>query len=411
MMKKRACIIFLVAFMLIQLLSGCAGRSTDPKQPGAPAPAAPDTPAALPSDLPDDPPDDPAGDTTAPDDTWAHDYRPGMENTMSSYRPCYYTIENYSPVIRQDEMLYFVSGGILRKMPVGGSVVNVQGIYDFKDAFINPKEIQVVGDWIYVRYDYDTVIESQFRDYKQGVARISTDGCQTELVVSDMCANDDYSGGNPFVIRGDDIYYTYKNYTQISASQFEFTSGLKRVNMETGEETVLHEQAVGRHNYGMEIAAYTEDTILLRVQTSLSSGDRWLYDYETGALTEAPQIYCNGVDGNCYMYYSQSGDKNHVYRYAPETGYEEELCYSEEFTWSKDNPEWHSVLFADGIMYAATHRGIVAVKDGQRYYVTPDPAGNFNWIGDGYLYYSSGGSFNRILPDGTGWEPVDWYYQ
>ena len=347
------------------------------------------------------------------DTAWDHDYQPGMENTMSSYtRPQRTNIRN---IVRQDQMLYFVSGGILRKMPVGGSVVNVQGIYAFDGAFTNPKEIQVVGDWIYVRYEYSAaVIQNQFRYYQQAVARISTDGFQTELVVCDMAANVENTS-NTFVVLGDVIYYTYNNYVQTSATQFTFYSGLKQYNMSTGEEFVLYEQTVERYDRGLEIAAYTEDTILLGIPTS-SWGDAvyYLYNYDTGAMTEAPQITnYEGfyVDGNCYLTYYHDDDECRLYRYAPETGYEQELYFSEEYSWSTDDPDWNYVLCIDGGVYASTRKGIVAIRDGQRYLLTPDPAVNICWIGDGYIYYECNGGFYRILPDGTGWETVDWYIQ
>lgn len=360
--------------------------------------------------------------TESPDDTWVHDYQPGMENAMSSYtRPQRTNIAKLSPIVRQDQMLYFVSNGILRKMPVGGSVVNVQGIYAFGAAFLNPKEIQVVGDWIYVRYEYSaSVIQNKLLYYQQAVARISTDGSQSELVICDMAANSD-SSSNTFVVRGDDIYYTYTNCVQTSATQFTYYSGLKQRNMSTGEEFVLYEQAVERYDYSLEIAAYTEDTILLGVPTSSwGDADYYLYDYDTGTLTSAPQITCSTqlsnykafyVDGNCYLTYYHDNNECHLYRYAPETGYEQELYFSEEYSWSADDPDWNYVLCVDGGVYASTRKGIVAIRDGQRYLLTPDPAVNIRWIGDGYIYYECNGGFYRILPDGTGWESVDWYIQ
>ena len=90
--------------------------------------------------------EDPAAMET-PSEIWEHDYQPGMENTRSVYtRPYKTRIDKLSPIVRQDQMLYFVSNGILRKMPVGGDITNVQGIYPFENAFRNPKEIQVLRE-------------------------------------------------------------------------------------------------------------------------------------------------------------------------------------------------------------------------------------------------------------------------
>lgn len=355
-------------------------------------------------------------DAERPAEVWDRDYRPGMENTQSTYtRPYGTTISKLSPIVRQDEMLYFVSNGILRKMVMGGNITNVQGIYAFDSAFLNPKEIQVVGDWIYVRYEYSAkVIQNKFRYYQQAIARISTDGYESELILCDMAANSDHST-NTFVVCDDVIYYTYNMYVQTSATQFTFYSGLKQYDMSTGSEFVLYEMPVEKDDRGLEIAAYTEDTILIGVPTS-SWGDAeyLLYDMNTGTLTNVPQfVNYNGffVDDNCYLTYYHDDDECRLYRYAPETGYAQELYFSEEYGWSADDPEWHYVLYADGALYASTRKGIVAIKDGTRYLLTPDPATNIRWIDDGYIYYECNNEFYRILPDGSGWEPVDWYIQ
>lgn len=427
-MKKRTLRIVLALLFIACVLGGCGAQDALVGE-SAVAPKGTDSPAANeppvnsgeatadsvnPTDAPST--DGSTGEPESPDDTWNHDYQPGMENTMSSYTlPQKTNIGKLSPIVRQDQMLYFVSNGILRKMPVGGSVVDVQGIYAFDGAFTNPKEIQVVGDWIYVRYEYSAaVIQNQFRHYQQAVARISTDGFQTELVICDMAANAENSS-NTFVVLDDVIYYTYNNCVQTSATQFTFYSGLKQYNMSTGEEVVLYEQAVERYDRGLEIAAYTEDTILLGIPTS-SWGDAvyYLYNYDTGTMSEAPQITnYKGfyVDGNCYLTYYHDDDECRLYRYSPETGYAQEVWFSEEYSWSTDDPDWNYVLCADGSMYASTRKGIVAIRDGQRSLLTPDPAVNIRWIGDGYIYYECNGGFYRILPDGTGWETVDWYIQ
>lgn len=208
------------------------------------------------------------------------------------------------------------------------------------------------------------------------------------------------------------LYYTYLDYTQISASQYEFRGGLKKRHLVTGDEVVLYECEVSRYDKGLEISAYTEDTILLSDLSRDWSDGEQLLDFETEQVIEAPSIKSYDgfyVDDNCYYTYSQNGSKNSIYRYAPENGYEQELLFYEEYEWSEDNIKWNSILFVDGAAYVSTYKGIIAYRDGEKYLLVADPYTGLYSIGDGYIYYAYSTWFYRILPDGSGWELVDWY--
>lgn len=350
-----------------------------------------------------------------------HDYTPGTEHTMSRHvNPrdgAFISDHRPSPIVAQDKMIYFVNrSGMLCKMPINGTADDVWAIYDLGKRIPEADEIQIVGDYVYIRYDYSSQsVEHCFKDYTMAIARIKTDGSEAKTLVKDMMKNFDSIyldvGFNTFVVRGDELYYTSRSYTQQSATAFSFTTYLKCYNMATGETRNLGEFAVSDADKCMAIEAYTENTLLLKdYETSRIK----LYDYETGLIEEAPEsmqrFFKTGfyVDGGSYYCYSQSSSHCKLYRFSPENGYECEEYYSAKYSYSHGEPSWHVILYKGGALYISTSNGMTVIADGERREINSDSAAVLFDLGDEYIYYKCYNKFYRVLPDGTGWEELNW---
>ena len=315
-----------------------------------------------------------------------HDYRPGMENTMSQYirKPAI----NAGKLTRQDQMLYFFKDNSLYKMPVGGSYA-LDAVYLCPTD--RPVEIQVLGYWIYA-------------DMYKRLDRISTDGATIETVIPEKA-------DNTFVVRGSDVFYIFQDMKQVSASTKRFTSGLRKLDTVTGvEETLFSYEDVKE----IEVYGYTKDVLLF---SDPVTGEVCFFTFDGGSVSAAPGIMQTAtafyVMQNGFLCYTDA-----LYLCLPEKNYEPELWYGGDMSNIVQNlSKKGCTLAAEDMLFSLDAsgniaHGMVMIRNGQMAMVNDDKPTDMIWVGDGYLYYIHGFSgknrYYRVLPDGSDWEEVTW---
>ena len=352
------------------------------------------------------------------------DYNPGWENTRSvegapkygryylSWGEC-----SYSPVKRQDQMLYFIGQDAIKKMPVGGSAADIQVVLDgLKDEYGVIYEFQVVGDWIYLLCgDQSPIINGSVCNLLR-VCRVRTDGWSQETVASNIIHpkqlnSDDY---NTFAVRGEWLYYTAISSEQVSASSYSQETQVRRYNLDTGITEIFAWHDVKNPNFdSYVICGYNSDTMLVK---DCQEKKIYLYSYDSGAFEEAPAAMqeCWGYD-----FYDDGRGGYLGYRVGKLRSFTPENGYSGDMVLESVNPPGvaqvsQSELVVDGDRLYTNftdingHSGLQVVENGQYTQINGDWGQNLSYPGDGYLYYTYDVNLYRVRPDGSGWEKLDW---
>lgn len=352
------------------------------------------------------------------------DYNPGWENTRSvegapeygryylSWGEC-----SYSPVKRQDQMLYFIGQDAIKKMPVGGSAADIQVVLDgLKDEYGVIYEFQVVGDWIYFLCENQSPIINGSVCHLLRVCRVRTDGWSQETVAANIIHpeqlnSDDY---NTFAVRGEWLYYTAISSEQVSASRYNQEAQVRRYNLDTGITEIFARHDVKNPNFdSYVICGYNSDTMLVK---DCQEKKIYLYSYDSGAFEEAPAAMQECWD---YDFYDDGRGGYLGYRVGKLRAFTPENGYSGETVLESVNPSGvaqvsKSELVVDGDRLYTNftdingHSGLQVLENGQHSQINGDWGQNLSYPGDGYLYYTYDVNLYRVRPDGSGWEKLDW---
>ncbi len=339
------------------------------------------------------------------------DYNPGSENTRSmegvpkygryhlGWEEC-----SYSPVKRQDQMLYFIGQDAIKKMPVGGSAADIQVVLDgLKDEYGVIYEFQVVGDWIYFLCGYQNPVLNGSACQILQLYRVRTDGWGCDMLTREIIHpkqlnSDDY---NTFVIRDGWLYYTAIVMDRVSASgsQLEARVCKYRLDNDIVETFAWHD--VKNPNFdSYVICGYNGDTMLVK---DCQEKKMYLYSYDSGAFEEAPAAMqeCWGYD-----FYDDGRGGYLGYRVGKLRSFTPENGYSGEMVLESVNPPGvaqvsQSELVVDGDrLYTNftdinSQSGLQVVENGQYTQINGDWGQNLSYPGDGYLYYTYGVNLYR----------------
>ncbi len=342
-------------------------------------------------------------------------------------------MNGYSYLVEQNDFYYFTapahnrdySSGDLCRISVDGGDGTVILYSCAPGEFSGLVELQVVGDWIYLLF-HPRIDSSRKNSAGMTLKRMNPGGTELETLRSDIVSK----SFNTVIIRDGYLYCTVYSQTQISASHYQDTCHLIRMDLNTRETTTLFTQ---EDSDDLRICAYHEDAAVLQGEESML-----LLDLNSETVSPAPEgiasfsrgtdsavSWMPGTDGSFWLYACGSGD---LYRFLPETGYEKELYMNLSVTERQnEGPSTSSVcefVFLDLDHFITNCAGNIRegkklwfIEYGTRRLIVDDYGGNLSYPGDGYLYYSyrrdgknesAGDRLCSILLDGTGWESLDW---
>lgn len=324
---------------------------------------------------------------------------------------------SYSPVKRQDQMLYFIGPDAIKKIPVGGSEADIQIILDgLADKYGKVYEFQVVGDWVYFMSQYRSPNINSYACQIMQLCRVRTDGMFCETIADNIIRpkhlnSEDF---NTFVVYGDEIYYTGITETQTSATEYDVESQLCRYNPNTGITEVLERKKVENPNSdSYVISSYNSTTMLIK---NLEDGTVYLYYYDDESFTEAP---AGIAEFRNYDFYDDGVGGYIGYRVGTLRAFNESNGYSGEIILDSVNPagvaqvtKSEMVIYGDQIFAnftdANTSSGLQVIENGEHKKINGDFGRNLSFPGDGYLYYTYDVNLYRVCPDGSGWEQLYW---
>ncbi len=319
----------------------------------------------------------------------------------------------YSYLVRQDQTVYYTApGNKLCSRSVDGTHVSVV-IDDLSSRFPNLREIQVVGDWIYLFCRQD--------DHDYSLSRVRLDGSGGELLADNILLFSGYLGVsktfNTFIVKDDAVYYTVYDKKQLSASQYEDCCHVCRLDLLTGVEEHIY---TFEDMNDLRILAYTEKQALLQGNDEMLMMDLNDLDVRTapgpinkqGTWDDAAQSWMPGPDGSFWLYLWARGE---LIRFRKETGCSREL-YME---WSNQGyGSGAEFIFLDSETFIMScQEKIWYVDHAEKTLIVPDEGAKLSYLGDGYIYYSygftmfdhhNGSNYCRIRLDGSGWETLDW---
>lgn len=347
------------------------------------------------------------------------------------------TKESFRSAIRQGNTIYLAFEERLAKMPVGGNADDVEVLLDRDFTGSNEiLEIQVVGEWIYIRTDEE--VGSYYNVHS--LWRIRTDGTGLERL-SNILAMDDEEF-DTFAVIGDQLYLSCMASERRSASETCFTSTLYCYQLDTGAVTELYRTSSTEADTNLVIFTYNEKSLILLDYTQNKTDPMLLiYEYGAGAPVAAPEALQELMlkmrtglrDTRRVLYDDMTGTGSYLaeydetlYRISPENGYLPEelpiqLFTAEEATDFESNRRIEELLVLDKETFVYSYWG-VGLGSGLRLYqngTLTDINGDYgvclDYPGDGYLYYTCISNYYyhhyRVRLDGTGWEQLDWEHR
>lgn len=359
-------------------------------------------------------------DTDAPSEEKRESWNPRSVRHLRASRDK----ESFRSAIRQGNMIYLAFEDRLAKMPVGGNADDVEVLLDWDFTGSNEiLEIQVVGEWIYIRTDEE--VGSYYYNVNS-LWRLRTDGTGLERI-TDILATDD-SERNTFAVIGDQLYLSCMTSERRSAKEYYFTSTLYCYQLDTGVATELYQTYSTSSSMNLIICSYNEKSLLLM---DFSQDQRnpvlLIYEYGADAPIVAPEalqairkVFYDDMTGTG-SYLAECDEK--LYRISPENSYlPEELpiqLFTEEEAARKTRDRLiRELLVLDGqtLVYSYWIPGLGAglrlYQNGTLTDINSDGAVQLDYPGDGYLYYAYYSNFHyhycRVQLDGTGWEQFNW---
>lgn len=323
---------------------------------------------------------------------------------------------NYSPVKRQDQMLYYIGNDAIKKIPVGGSEADIQVILDgLYDEYGTVYEFQIVGDWVYfMSFCRSTSINNHPCEIMR-LSRVRTDGMLCETIADNILRpkqlnSEDF---NTFAVYGDWVYYVGIVQTQTSATAYDVESQVCRYNPDTGITEIFKWKDAENPNFdSYVISSYNSDTILVE---DLENDTFYLYRYDDGSFTEAP-----GIAGFSFYDFYDDGRGGYIgYGVGTLRAFNESNGYSGEVILDSVNPagvaqvrKSELVIYGDQIFTnftdINTNKGLQVIENGERRSINGDFGQDLSYPGDGYLYYTYSSNLYRVRPDGSGWEQLYW---
>ena len=371
-------------------------------------------------------------DTDAPSEEKRESWNPRSVRHLRASRDK----ESFRSAIRQGNMIYLAFEDRLAKMPVGGNADDVEVLLDWDFTGSNEiLEIQVVGEWIYIRTDEE--VGSYYYNVNS-LWRIRTDGTGLERIANIMAADD--RKRNTFAVIGDRLYLSCMASERRSASETCFTSTLYCYQLDTGAVTELYQTSSTEADTNLFIFTYNEKSLILMDYTQNKYRPVLLiYEYGAAAPVVAPEavqelmIKMANLKKPRYFFYDDMTETGSylaeydetLYRISPEKGYLPEelpiqLFTAEEATDFEDNRRIKELLVLDEETYVYSY-WVLGLGFGLRLYqngTLTDINGDFgeclNYPGDGYLYYAFRDNYYhhyRVRLDGTGWEQLDWEHR
>ncbi len=362
------------------------------------------------------------------------DYAPGRAETMS-HPPATHNYwefslaKGYSYLLRQDQMIYFIAPSFIKdspnsfrecerlcKIPVGGGpddIITILPDLDELDGAV--REMQIVGDWIYLFCDISTSKTASMM-----LCRVRTDGSVIQTLADDIL-NSPY---NTVIVKDGAVYYISIVKEQVSASRQTEKCELKKLRLTesgAGGEEILFTTAEGVDD--LHIESYNKDAAIF-----ISKENVYMFDMEREEVYTPSAEFIKMVEGNNTRVFPGRGGEFLLYQNyrgmlflcRPETQYRPEKYLEIGIALSRYSGTATSVLaeflvLEDGSIvsnYRANVNesyGIWLLKNGERSLIVQDRAIKLSYPGDGYLYYVYDDyTLCRIRLDGTGWEQLDY---
>lgn len=335
---------------------------------------------------------------------------------------------DFRSVIKQGSTLYLACCNRLGKMPVDGSVDDVEILLGREFcSHNNIREIQVVGEWIYIRTD-----EGGNELYNvNSLWRVRTDGTDLERITNVLAM--DERKRNTFAVMGNMVYFTCIFTERLSASEYKYTSVLFCDNPDTGDSVVLYETVSDSSNMNLIITSYNERSLLLLdFSEDKKNPTLLIYEYDDSVPFVAPEAlqemmlaekyyYCVFYDdmSNTGSYLAENNET--LYRISPDNNYVPEELPIALFHEDGNDRSIHELLIVDDKTFIYSYwlemqgHGIRMYHDGTITDINSDRATHLDYPGDGYLYYSYQDGWERdhhcrVQIDGGGWEQLDWEF-
>lgn len=417
----------LLAVVLLLTLCACGNSEAIAEKPAELRDEHTDEPAKLPTDesaeLPAEEPE------TEPEEQNTRSVRHlpnGNAAVISDMESGFYS------AVQQGNTIFLANDNKIGRMPVGGGLDDVEIIGPEFSSYDMIREMQVVGDWIYLR------IHDVF--YIEKIWRLRTDGTDLQEITDGLAADD--RNRNTFAVIGDLVYFPFTTRERLSASEDKYTTTLYCYNPNTGWSEMLYQVTSDSSKKNLIISSYNENSLLLLDFSEVDKldDDPTLLIYEYGA--DAPFVAPDAMQDMmlaakeeyyyCVFYDDMTNTGSYLavidevlYRMTPDNGYiPEELPVSLFTAEEKASTKYEDdiilyellVLDAETYIYSywydCKYWGIRVYQNGTITDINGDKGTHFDYLGDGYLYYSCVDNgfwrHHRVHLDGTQWEQLYW---
>ena len=308
-------------------------------------------------------------------------YGSEYNNTISNTKKN--SIDRYQFVTQDGWLYYSMAENGIYKMPINSTdssqVTKLASLSDW------PQNLSVMKDWIYYFYD-------------DQLLRLRTDGMEQETV---PLQNVETSYGADFYLAHDQLYYISKS--PKSASEFSYT--LRKLDLETMEDIQIKSDICKIiRGYKDSIYIQGENKQFERIALDGTVIAEYSIDVP-GYLWDENQEICIGV--------IEEGNWSDTYGYIlPNGEIQKDSRIDELWKSGKDHhvcQEYNTVVYIhDESIYGAEIESFESDR------LNGDEAKEFYSWNDGYIYYWTRidkiQTLCRILPDGSGWEAVNWMF-